>query len=129
MRNFPALSKRHVDPARYPPGVAFMDGQYLRMKDAKISVLDYGFLHSDATYDVVHVWEGAFFRLDDHLDRFFGSLEKLYMSIPQGRAEITEILSNCVALSGLENAYVEFPQPPLIRLSRITTGWTLLKVL
>lgn len=108
MASLPTLTERHTDATQFPPGVAYMDGQYLPISEAKISVLDYGFLHSDATYDVVHVWEGAFFRLDDHLDRFFSGLGKLYMSIPYDRAQVTEILHNCVALSGLQNAYVEF---------------------
>lgn len=108
MRVLPSLSSRHIDTAKYPPGVAYMDGQYLPISEAKISVLDYGFLHSDATYDVVHVWKGAFFRLDDHLDRFFAGMDKLHMSIPYGKAQVTDILHNCVALSGLQNSYVEF---------------------
>ncbi len=107
MSPLPTLSPSYQDPHSYPHGVAFQDGQYLLMKDAKISVLDWGFLHSDATYDTVHVWDGAFFRLDLHLDRFFAGLEKLRMSIPHTRAEVTEILSNCVALSGHRAAYVE----------------------
>ncbi|MEO1703338.1 MAG: aminotransferase class IV [Pseudomonadota bacterium] len=108
MRDLPTLSDRYTDTARYPPGVAFMDGQYLPISEAKISVLDYGFLHSDATYDVAHVCDGAFFRLDDHLDRFFAGLDKLHMSIPYDKKQVTEILHNCVALSGLKNSYVEF---------------------
>ena len=77
------------------------------MSQAKISVLDWGFLHSDATYDTVHVWNGRFFRLDLHLDRFFGGLEKLRMTIPFDRDGVAEILHNCVALSGHRAAYVE----------------------
>ena len=50
------LNECHKDPRRYPQGVAFMDSQFLPMSEAKISVLDWGFLHSDATYDTVHVW-------------------------------------------------------------------------
>ncbi len=101
------LSKRYRDPHPYPAGVAFQDEQYIPVSEAKISVLDYGFLHSDATYDTVHVWQGAFFRLDLHLDRFFASMEKLHLSIPYSRENLIEILTNCVALSGLRNAYVE----------------------
>ncbi len=108
MNTLPHLSERHSDHRIYPPGVAYMDGQYLPMHEAKLSVLDYGFLHSDATYDVVHVWKGAFFRLDDHLSRFFRGMDELHMSIPYNKDQISEILHNCVALSGLENAYVEF---------------------
>ena len=103
----PALGALHIDPHSYPEGVAFLDGQYLPMSQAKISVLDWGFLHSDATYDTVHVWNGRFFRLDLHLDRFFGGLEKLRMTIPFDRDGVTEILHNCVALSGHRAAYVE----------------------
>ena len=108
MHNLPKLSEEYIDPNTYPPGVAFMDGQYLTMDKAKISVLDYGFLHSDATYDVVHVWKGAFFRLEDHLNRFFRGMDMLHMSISYDKAQVTEILYNCVALSGLQNSYVEF---------------------
>ncbi|WP_421912314.1 D-amino acid aminotransferase [Mesorhizobium sp.] len=107
VRSLPPVSERHVDPHTYPDGVAFLDGQYLPMSQAKISVLDWGFLHSDATYDTVHVWNGRFFRLDLHLERFFGGLEKLRMTIPFDRDEVSEILHNCVALSGHRAAYVE----------------------
>ncbi|MER8829768.1 D-amino acid aminotransferase [Mesorhizobium sp. M0938] len=103
----PELSAHHQDPHAYPDGVAFLDGQYLPMSQAKISVLDWGFLHSDATYDTVHVWDGRFFRLDLHLDRFFGGLEKLRMTIPFDREGVAEILHNCVAQSGHRAAYVE----------------------
>ena len=108
MRKLPKLSSCHTDHRNYPPGVAYMDGQYLPIHEAKLSVLDYGFLHSDATYDVAHVWGGAFFRLGDHLDRFFRGMDTLHMSIPYNKAQIMEILHNCVALSKLKNAYVEF---------------------
>ena len=79
MRKLPKLSSLHTDHRSYPPGVAYMDGQYLPINEAKLSVLDYGFLHSDATYDVAHVWGGAFFKLGDHLDRFFNGMNALHM--------------------------------------------------
>ncbi|MER9641807.1 D-amino acid aminotransferase [Mesorhizobium sp. M0239] len=106
-KQLPLVGDRHVDPHSYPEGVAFLDDQYLPMSQAKVSVLDWGFLHSDATYDTVHVWNGRFFRLDLHLDRFFGGLDKLRMTIPFDRDGVTEILHNCVALSGHRAAYVE----------------------
>jgi branched-chain amino acid aminotransferase len=77
------------------------------MDQAKVSVLDYGFLHSDATYDTVHVWEGRFFRLDRHLDRFFQGMQRLRMKLDISREEVSRIMHNCVALSGHRAAYVE----------------------
>ena len=38
-------------------------------EDARISIFDTGFGHSDLTYTVAHVWHGNIFRLGDHLDR------------------------------------------------------------
>ncbi|RWG76975.1 MAG: branched-chain amino acid transferase [Mesorhizobium sp.] len=103
----PTVDECYVDRRLYPHGVAFMDGQYLPMSEAKISVLDWGFLHSDATYDTVHVWNGKFFRLDLHLERFFRGIELLRMRLPYDREKIVSILTTCVGLSGHKSAYVE----------------------
>jgi branched-chain amino acid aminotransferase len=88
-------------------GTAYIDDQFVPISEARIPILDWGFLRSDSTYDVVHVWQGSFFRLEDHLNRFFRSMQQLHMSIPQNRERIREILFKCVKLSGLRDAYVE----------------------
>ncbi|MGH8777957.1 aminotransferase class IV [Paraburkholderia sp.] len=88
-------------------GTAYVDGKVVPLSEAKISMLDWGFLHSDATYDVMHVWSGRFFRLQDHLDRFEHGMKQLRMKIPYDRSQIESILKECVISAGLDNAYVE----------------------
>jgi len=88
-------------------GAAYIGGELVPISEAKISLLDWGFLHSDATYDVVHVWNGSFFRLHDHIDRFFAGMKKLRMSLPCKPGNLQSILINCVKASGLRAAYVE----------------------
>jgi branched-chain amino acid aminotransferase len=88
-------------------GAAYIDGQFVPIAEAKISILDWGFLHSDATYDVAHVWNGKFFRLHDHIERFLSGMEKLRMSVPHNRSDLKSILIDCVRASGLREAYVE----------------------
>jgi len=90
-----------------PPGVAYINQEFVPIEDAKISVLDWGFLRSDATYDVVHVWKNRFFRLDAHVDRFLQSAKRIHLKIPVSRLELKQILAECVSRSGHENAYVE----------------------
>lgn len=90
-----------------PPGMAYIDQTYVPMEEAKISVLDWGFLRSDATYDVVHVWKRRFFRLDAHINRFLESARRLHLKLPVGRSELEIILAECVSRSGHEDAYVE----------------------
>jgi branched-chain amino acid aminotransferase len=95
------------DRAPYEGGAAFVEGRFVPVGEARVPILDWGFLRSDATYDVAHVWQGSFFRLEDHLNRFARGMERLRMSVPYGRADIREILLECVRLSGLRDAYVE----------------------
>ncbi|MFO0997827.1 MAG: aminotransferase class IV [Alphaproteobacteria bacterium] len=87
-------------------GAAYVNGEFVPVADATISILDFGVTRSDCTYDVVHVWKGRFFRLDRHLDRFLRSIEKLRMTLPFDRAGLEDVLHKCVALTGLEDSYV-----------------------
>jgi branched-chain amino acid aminotransferase len=102
--------------ADYSQGAAFVRGQYLPIAEAAIPITDWGFLRSDATYDVVTVWDGAFFRLDAHLERFARSCESFRLDPGLSCAQITQVLEECVRLCGLRNAYVEMiatrGQPP-----------------
>jgi branched-chain amino acid aminotransferase len=93
--------------ADFSNGAAHVDGQLVPITEAKISLLDWGFLHSDATYDVAGVLKGKCFRLDDHIERFFASMAKLHMSIPHSHSHLRAILIDCVRASGLRDAYVE----------------------
>jgi len=112
----------------YSAGAAWMDGKVIPVSEAKISVFDWGLTRSDITYDVVHVWEGAFFRLEDYLDRFMVSMDKLRLDVGMTRAEIKAALVELVATSGLKSAYVSMvasrgtPQVPGTRDPRACTN-------
>jgi len=92
---------------QFPPGTAYIEGAFVPLSVARLPILDWGFLRSDATYDVVHVWKGRFFRLDAHLDRFFRNAERMHLELPVGRDELSTILAECVHRSGLADSYVE----------------------
>ena len=90
----------------YAAGAAYIDGRYMPIGEAAIPITDWGYRRSDVTYDVVGVWDGRFFRLDDHVRRFRASMQKLRFEPAEGDDEIRVVLNRCVALSGLRNAYV-----------------------
>jgi branched-chain amino acid aminotransferase len=90
----------------YSAGAAWMDGEVIPISDAKISVLDWGLTRSDITYDVVHVWNGAFFRIDDYLERFVTSMHKLRLDVGLDKEAIRTALVELIATSGLKSAYV-----------------------
>lgn len=100
----------------FSQGCAWQRGQFVPIAQASIPITDWGFLRSDATYDVVTVWDGAFFRLDAHLDRFFASCERFRLDPGRSRDEVAAILAGCVRRAGLRSSYVEMivtrGQPP-----------------
>ncbi len=95
-----------MDTAPFAEGAAYVRGRYVPIAEAAIPVTDWGFTRSDCVYDVVHVWGGGFFRLDDHLDRFAHSMQARRLSPPEDRAAQESALHRCVALTGLREAYV-----------------------
>ncbi len=89
----------------FSDGAAWIRGSIVPIAEATIGVTDWALTHSDVTYDVVPVWEGAFFRLPDYLDRFEQSMQTCRMDVGLSRPEIEAALNAMVARSGLRAAY------------------------
>jgi len=90
-------------------GVGFMDGDYLAVSEMRLPITDMGFQLGDMCYDTVHVHNGRFFRLKDHLDRWQRSIDaRRYLSLGYGREQVEEILHGCVARAGLKEAMITF---------------------
>jgi branched-chain amino acid aminotransferase len=90
----------------FASGAAYIDGRYMPIGEAAIPITDWGYRRSDVTYDVVGVWDGNFFRLDDHIARFRASMRAFRFNPKESDDDIKAVLHRCVALSGLRNAYV-----------------------
>lgn len=100
-----AVLQKSTNP--FAEGIAWVEGQLVPLSEARIPLIDQGFMHSDLTYDVPSVWDGRFFRLDDHMDRLEASCAKMRLKLPLPREQVKEILVNMVAKSGIKDAFVE----------------------
>ena len=78
-------------------GVAWIEGEFIPAEDARISIFDTGFGHSDLTYTVAHVWHGNIFRLGDHLDRLLDGARKLRLDAGMTKDELADITKKCVS--------------------------------
>jgi branched-subunit amino acid aminotransferase/4-amino-4-deoxychorismate lyase len=105
----PPAPEAAATPAQNPfaGGCAWIDGEFSPIREARIPILDAGFLRSDVTYDVVAVWEGRFFRIEDHLDRVLASCRALRLDPEMSREQLRELMFECVRRSGLQDSYVE----------------------
>lgn len=125
MHTHPAHARGAYDPA-YALGSAFVIDHFCPLTEAAVPVVDCGFMHADAVYDVVSVSRGAFFRLERHQARFARSCNAVRIRNPFHRDQEAEILHKLVALTGLRDAYVWWSvtrgQPPLGRAEMIDAG-------
>ena len=70
-----------------PDTLCYLNGEYSPLRDAKVSVLDRGFIFGDGIYEVVPAYGGKLFRFDEHLARLDRSLSKLRIANPHTREE------------------------------------------
>lgn len=81
----------------------YLNGEYLPLENARVSVLDRGFTFGDGVYEVFLVYRRKIFRFDEHLRRLNASLAAIYMDNPLGRDTWHEILYNLVAANPAEH--------------------------
>ena len=82
-----------------------IDGKIVDAGEARVPVLDRGFLYGDSVYEVLRTFDGRPFGLDEHLERLEHSAAGLGMSI-MPRAEIRKAVLATLAAAGEPNAYI-----------------------
>ena len=104
----------------------FLNGHYMPIEEAKISVLDRGFIFGDGVYEVIPVYSRRAFRLAAHLQRLQHSLDGIRLTNPHGITRWTEIFNELIACNESEDSYLylhitrgvaqrdqPFPNPPV----------------
>lgn len=69
-----------------PESLCYLNGEYTRLCDAKVSVLDRGFIFGDGVYEAIPVYGGRLFRFGEHIARLGRSLAKLRIPNPMDEA-------------------------------------------
>jgi len=83
--------------ADLPDLPCYLNGEFTRLRDAKVSVMDRGFVFGDGVYEVVPVYAGRPFRFDDHMARLDRSLGELRIPNPMSRSQWREIVTALIA--------------------------------
>lgn len=83
-----------------------MDGEIIDAKDAKVSVLDHGYLYGDGVFEGIRIAHGRVFRLDDHLGRLANSAKMIGLELPFSVNEIKAAVVATARAFGRESAYV-----------------------
>jgi D-alanine transaminase len=86
-----------------PDTLCYLNGEYSSLRDAKVSVLDRGFIFGDGIYEVVPAYGGKLFRFDEHMARLDRSLGKLRIANPHRREEWLERCRKLLAALTAQN--------------------------
>ena len=73
-----------------PDTLCYLNGEYSSLRDAKVSVLDRGFIFGDGVYEVVPVYASKLFRFNEHMARLNRSLGKVRISNPHNSEQWLE---------------------------------------
>lgn len=74
----------------------FLNGEFMPMEEARVPVLDRGFIFGDGIYELVPVYSRTPFRLEGHLARMERSLSEVKIANPYSRAEWTKIIEQMI---------------------------------
>jgi branched-chain amino acid aminotransferase len=87
-------------------GLVYINGEYFPTSQAKLPIMDSGFLMGLNVFDTMSLHEGYLFRLEAHLDRFFRSLQAVRFELPHSRADFEQLVLDTIRRSGLRDANV-----------------------
>jgi D-alanine transaminase len=88
--------------------MVFLNGKFMPIGEARVPVLDRGFIFGDGVYELVPVYSRIPFRMDEHLARLERSLAAVRIRNPYSRAEWRDIILQLVAKQPFEDQGVYF---------------------
>jgi len=89
-----------------PLPICYLNGEFQKLRDARVSPLDRGYLFSDGVYEVLPVFGGRMFRFREHFDRLARSLNEIRLASPLAHAQWLEILEDLIRRNGGGDMYV-----------------------
>ena len=81
-----------------PEIVCYLNGEFLPLREAKVSVLDRGFLFGDGIYEVLPVYGRRLFRFEEHMARLGRNLAKVRIANPHTAVRWLELCRELVAV-------------------------------
>ncbi|MBE9560773.1 MAG: D-amino acid aminotransferase [Proteobacteria bacterium] len=86
--------------------IIYLNGNYMPVEEATISVMDRGFLFGDGVYEVIPVFGNKLLRLDQHLSRLQNSLDRISLSNPCSNEEWAEMFLHLLSKNDGEDRAV-----------------------
>jgi D-alanine transaminase len=89
-----------------PLPICYLNGEYLPLREARVSPLDRGFLFADSVYEVLPAFAGRMYRFREHFDRLARSLAQIRLPSPHTHAQWLALLSELIERNGRIDMYL-----------------------
>jgi len=86
--------------------LVYLNGEYLPLNEAKVSVLDRGFIFGDGIYEVIPAYGGKALRFEHHMQRLQNSLDAIRISNPLSNEQWQKIIDKLISEKGSEDQYI-----------------------
>jgi len=81
----------------------YINGEFFHRSEAKISVMDSGYLLGDGVWEGIRLHKGTLIHLDDHLDRLFSGANSIAMDIGISQHEMAEALQKTINTNDMDS--------------------------
>lgn len=86
--------------------IIYLDGNYVREEEAKISVFDHGVLYGDGVFEGIRVYNGRVFKCEEHINRLYNAAKAIMLEIPMSKEEMMEVLLETCRRNQIKDGYV-----------------------
>jgi len=86
--------------------IIYLDGEFVKQSEAKISVFDQGVLFGDGVFEGIRVYSGAVFKCEEHINRLYNSAKMLRLEIPISKEELTGVVLETCRKNQIKEGYV-----------------------
>ncbi len=84
----------------------FLNGEFVPSDSAHVSIYDHGFLYGDGAFEGIRAYHGKVFKLKEHVERLYNSLQALWIKLPYGPDEFAANLEKLVKMNEVTDGYI-----------------------
>ena len=84
----------------------YLNGQYVKEEEAKVSVFDHGLLYGDGVFEGIRAYHNRVFKLDEHIDRLYENANSILLDLWLSKDEMKEVVLETLRKNNLRDAYI-----------------------
>ncbi|MDI6829616.1 MAG: branched-chain-amino-acid transaminase [Armatimonadota bacterium] len=86
--------------------VVYLNGKFVPLEEAKISVYDHGLLYGDGAFEGIRVYSRKVFKLREHIKRLYNSTHAMMISLPITQEEMEEAILELLRRNAVQDGYI-----------------------